>query len=260
MSRMFTIRQGVFVLATAALLSGAGAAHAEGWVFSIIPYAWATDVGVDVTVNDTKIVDKDIPVSDLLKDLNFIFQGRLEAQKGEFGATTDVFDVDLSDDKYGVLLPQGAGTADFSSDMGMTIIDVEGFYDRGGDRQGLVLLAGARILDERSTIDATVHPAMGASFTKTYETDDWIVDALIGARFGHRFTRHWGVQMQADASTGQTDYTFSLSPTVGYAFGTKSRFGVNAGYRYMKVDFEDTGNVNPQMSLSGAVVGFRLSF
>jgi hypothetical protein len=253
-------RRAAFAAAALALVLSAGAARADRWIFSVTPYAWATDVGVDATLGGRQVIDTTIPVSDLLSDLNTIFQGRLEAQHGEFGAMVDLFDVTLTDEVSGLALPQGAGRADLTSDVGMTILDVEGVYDHKGDHQGLAILYGTRVLDERATIDASLNLAAGPTVAQTYEIDDWLVDGLVGARFSQRFGRHWGYQMQADASTGGTDYTWSVGPTLSYAFGKYGQYGVNAGYRHMVVDFEDNGDLNTQMTLTGAVLGFRVSF
>lgn len=260
MNRENVLRRTAGAAAATTILFAAGAARADGWVFRITPYMWATDVGVDATLGGKQIVDETIPAGDLVKKLDMIVQGRVEAQKGAFGAMVDVFDVTLSDAKSGVALPQGAGQADLSANMGMTIIDVEGIYDRGGDRQGLVAVYGTRILDERATVDATFHLATGSTETKRYETNDWIFDGLVGVRFSHWFTPHWGMQMQADASTGQTNYTWSVAPALGYAFGAHRQFGVNAGYRRMEINFKDDGDLETRMTLSGAVLGFRMSF
>ncbi len=243
-----------------AVLPIAGAAHADDWRFSVTPYAWATDIGVDASLNGRQVVDKTIPVSDLVDDITFMFQVRLEAQHGDFGAMVDLFDVSLSNDVKGVPLPEGAGSADLSSDIGMTILDVAGVYDHTRTGRGFAVFAGTRLLDQRATIDATMNLTNGPSVAQHYETDDWLTDALVGARFTMHFSPHWGVRMQGDASTGDTDYTWSAGPTLSYAFGNQGRFGVSAGYRYMKVDYKDNGSLDARMTLSGADVGFRVSF
>jgi hypothetical protein len=243
---------------TALLL--AAPAHAGNWRFHLTPYAWATDMGVDVKLDGRQVLDKDIKVTDLLEDLETIFQARLEVTNGSFGVLTDVFDVTLADEANGASLPQSAGTADVTSKIGMTILDLAGTFDPKADRQGFGLLLGTRILDERVQLDATLMPAAGGSISQSHDEDDTMVDVLAGARFSKRFASSWGVQMQADASTGGTDYTWSLSPSLTYAFGRYSRYGINAGYRVMQLDFKDEAGVNTRMKLSGALLGFRISF
>ena len=81
----------------------------------------------------------------------------------------------------------------------MTILDVAGVYDPSGDHQGLASSTAMRVLDQRATIDATFEPAPRVRPSRRrYETDDTLVDGLVGVRFSQRFARHWGYQMQAD--------------------------------------------------------------
>ena len=255
-----TLHSLLHATAALAVLLSAGPAHAGGWRFHVTPYAWATDMGVNAKLDGRTVIDEKIPVTDLLEDIQTIFQMRLEAVNGEFGVMVDAFDVTLASDATGVSLPQGAGTADIESTVGMTILDVTGTFDPKGDRRGVGFLYGTRILDERAEIDATLWPASGGAVLQSYDEDDTMVDALAGVRFSQRFARRWGLQMQADVSTGGTDYTFSAGPALSYAFGQFGQFGVSAGYRYMKMDFKDEGSLNTQMTLSGALLGFRFSF
>jgi hypothetical protein len=249
-----------YVFASLALLLAAGSARADEWRFGVTPYAWATDIGVDATLGGRQVVDKTIPVSDLMSQLDTIFQVRLEAQHRSLGAMVDVFDVTLSDEKQGVALPQGRGQADLRSHVGMTIIDVAGVYDAKADGRGFLLLVGSRVIDQRATIDASLALAGGPTVPQTYETGEWLVDALFGLRFSQGLSRHWGVRVQADVSTGGTDYTWSIAPSLSYAFGASGRYELTAGYRRMVIDFPDEGELGMQQTLSGALVGFRVSF
>lgn len=257
LSRIATVL--VLALVFALLVTGK-AAQASEWRFSITPYAWATDVGVDARLDGRQVVDKKIPVSDLLDDLDLTVQMRVEAQRGEIGLGLDLFDVELSDETKGVALPQGAGQADLKSDIGMTILDVTGVYDPKGDRRGFALVYGTRIIDERSTVDATFLPAPGVAVAQSYETSDTYVDGLLGLRYTKLLSRHWACQARADVSAGGTDYTYSAGPSISYAFGKFGQFGISAGYRYMKVDFEDQDGLDTKLTLSGALIGLRTSF
>jgi len=250
-------------LACAAVLAltwSASAAHATPWRFSVTPYVWATDMGIDSKLAGRQVVDKTIPVSDLVKQIDTIFQMRIEATHGSIGIMADGFDVTLSDEKAAVALPEGAGAADLASDVGMTIVDVAGIYDPKGDRRGISFLAGTRIINDRATVDATFMPAPGVSAAKTYDSSETLVDGLLGARYGMRFSRRWGVQMQADGSIGGTDFTWSAGPTLGFAFGKMGAFGINAGYRVMQINFKDEAGLDNTLTLKGALLGFRASF
>ena len=240
-------------LSALALAATTTTVHAEGWKFAITPYAWATNVGVDAKLGDRTLVDEDISVGDLLEDLDTIAQVRLDARKGSYGLSADLFDVNLSD-AQAVALPNNAGTVNLSSDIGMTILDLAGTYDLTGGRQGLVFLAGSRIVDERAELEAVY----GNAPARTVDTEEVMVDVLMGVRGNLRLSKHFFTQMRADFSTGGTEYTYSMSPALGYAFNDK--LALTAGYRHMKVDFQDTKGFEPSMTMSGAIVGLRTAF
>jgi hypothetical protein len=251
----------IFTAALAACaLAGATAASASDWKWTVTPYAWATDVGVDGQVHDRQVVDETIPVQSLLEDLDTIAQVRLEAQKGAHGLYLDLFDVNLSDDATTIALPGGAGQATFSPEMGMTILDLGGLWDPQGDQQGFQLLYGVRVLDERATIGAEIVRPDGTTVERDLDVDDTFVDALVGFRYVRRFAGRWSWQMQADASTGGTRSTWSAGPTLGYGFGRTGRYTATVGYRRMEVDFDTHDGVDATMTLSGFVAGLRVAF
>lgn len=245
---------------TLLLLGGASVANAGDWSWTVTPYAWATDIGVDVRIADQKVVEEEIPVSDLLEDLDTIVQLRVEAQRGSHGVMADLFDVTLSDEESGVGLPNGAGHVALDSDVGMTILDLAGFYDPKGDQQGISFLYGTRVLNQRATIDATFRLAADASVQRSYETDETLVDVLVGVRLHRQFSRRWAYQLQVDVSLGGTEYTWSAGPSLSYVIGKTGRYAITAGYRHMKIDFEDDDELDAEMTMSGALVGLHMSF
>src|SRR5262249_24347081 len=159
-----------------------------------------------------------------------------------------------------VALPQGAGTADVATDGGMTLIDVAGIYDPHGDHQGIAFLYGARIIDERATVDADVTTPAGTAPSQHFEGDETFVDGLVGARMTQRISNRWSVQLQADVSTGDTDLTWSAAPSVRYALAKSGRYSLNAGYRHLHIDFDEAKSLDSKMTLSGPVLGFNASF
>ncbi len=235
-------------------------ANAAGWHFSFTPYAWLTDISVEGKLDGRTVVDEEISVGDLIEDLKTTFQGRFELQHGEFSAMVDLFDVTLGDEVAGVALPNGAGSADLSSDIGMTLLDIAATYDRGGNHQGFSFLYGTRLINNRSEIDATFHLTSGSDVSESYDTDEWLADMLVGMSYTKRFSNHFLYQTEADFSVGGTDYTWSLGPSLTYAFGKYGRYGITAGYRRMTINYEEENDFGAQMTMSGAEVSFRASF
>lgn len=247
------------VVALATFLIGR-AAVAGDLAWTVTPYLWATNVGVDVAIDDRQVVDEEIAVTDLLEDLDTIAQVRIEVERGAHGAFVDLFDVTLSDDPASVPLPGGGGEAVLAMDMGMTILDAGGSYDPRGDREGFALLYGVRILDERADVDATFARGNAAPSTRHYEPRETLVDALVGVRYAGAIAGRLGYELCADASSGGTDYTWSVGPSLRYAFGKDGRHAATLGYRHMTVAFDDAEAVDAEMTLSGPMAGLRLSF
>ena len=73
----------------------------------------------------------------LVKDIDAIFQMRFEAKHGPLGVLVDLFDISLSKEKFGVQIPENRGTADFVSEIGMTIADFAVTYDPSGEPIGV---------------------------------------------------------------------------------------------------------------------------
>ncbi|MGE0455053.1 MAG: hypothetical protein AB7O37_08890 [Vicinamibacteria bacterium] len=256
--RRFSSRAAVPLAALA--LAGAPCASAGEWKWAVTPYAWATDVGADVELDDRQLVDTTIPVTELIGALDATAQVQVEAQHGEHGLLLDLFDVRLSEDKRIALPASIGGQAAFDSEVGLMILEIGGFYDRHGDQQGLALLYGARILHQSARIDARFDLASGGLVSRTYDVEDTLVDAMIGVRHVHRFSRRWSSQLRADVSSGGTDLSWSAGSSIAYAFGRDGRYALQAGYRRMVVEFKQDGAIRADMTLSGLQLGFRVAF
>lgn len=235
-----------------------GAAHAADWQWTLTPYAWLTDVGLEVNLAGREVVEGTIPVGDLIEDLEMIFQGRVEAQSGQHGLMIDVFYAAMKDVEEGVELPNGAGQAELDWKMDMTIADLVGIYDPNGPRPGFAFLYGARVIDQRATIDAQFDTTGGVT-SEAYEASDTLVDFLAGVRFNQYFTQRISLQMQTNISFGSTNLTWDTAPSLSYAFSNRRR-AVIVGYRHMSVDFENLGGIDSEMTLTGPVLGFRMTF
>lgn len=250
------------LLPLAALALGASRALASdpnaGWRWSVTPYAWATDVGIDTRLNGRSVVDQTIPVEDLLEDIDMSFQGRVEASHGEHGFLLDVFYVSMSDSVEGAPLPNGMGSADFDWQMDMTIADIAATWDPRGDGEGFSFLYGARILDTRTKVDGSISTSGGTS-AKSLDSHDTLVDVLGGVRFTTELAPRLRLQTQLDVSTGGTDYTWSAFPSLSYSF-SEGGPALVAGYKHMEIGFKESGGIDTTLSLSGPVLGLRFSF
>lgn len=246
--------------ATIAMATSASVSAAD-WQWSITPYLWATDVGIDVAVADRELVDATIPFDDLLDDLETVTQIRAEAMHGTHGLAFDLFNVGLAEDGDRVPLPDATGGAlRLDTQTGMTILDLTGLYNPPGDGSGLSLLYGVRLINQRNEIDATIELDGLSGPTASYDSDATFIDGLLGLRYVGRLPGRWSYQLAADVSTGGTDLTWSIEPAVGFTFGARDQYRLTAGYRHMVVDFDTADVIDMDMTLTGILVGFRFTF
>jgi len=238
------------------LLAGVAQAQNEPWRVTVTPYLWATDVGIDIDLDGRSVVSETIPVDDLIDDIDLTFQGHLEAVRGAHGVAFDLFYVSMSDSTGNFPLPESAGDGSLDWQMDMTLADLAGVYDPGGDGRGVSFLYGLRLIDQRADADATFQTSSGTQHESYGGSDTW-VDALLGVRYRAQLTQNLGLMAQLDASTGGTESTWSASPSLTYSLG--SSFALVAGYRHMEVDFGEQDGLDSRMTLSGPVLGLRAS-
>ena len=249
----------IFFLFTALCMSGS--AVADDWRWEISPYLWAADLGIDVSIRDTQVVDTEITFDELLEGIELAGQVHVEAQKGRHGALLDVFLVQLADEQD-VDLPAGlpATAARFDSETTMAIVDLAGLYDPGGEDPGVSFKYGARILQQSLDLDATFDLAAGGSATRHFETDDVLVDALVGIRYELPLTARLRLLLGADVSTGDTEMTWSAGGYLSLALGDSGRYALSGGYRYMDIDFDTEDDVDASQTLSGLGIGLIIAF
>jgi hypothetical protein len=247
------------VAAATASIAG-GSASAEEWRWSATPYLWATDLGIGLRLADRELVEAEIAFDDLLEKVDGGAMVRIEGLRGQHGMAFDLFNVELAD-TLGIELP-GAPGGDLAVDMGvgLTILDAAGVYDLRGDRQGLSLVYGARVIEQRNDIDASLDRDGIALAGRSFDATDRFVDGLVGFRYVRELPHNFSYSFAADVSTGETELTWSAGPTIGYTFGDGDRYHVTAGYRRMDIDFETAEPVDADMSMSGLLLGFRVAF
>lgn len=247
------------VAAVTAAMAG-GTVHAEEWQWSATPYVWATDLSVYVTAADRGIVDAEIPFEDLVETLDSAALVRVEGMRGQHGVAFDLFNVELVD-THTIELP-GERDADLAIDsaIGLTILDATGVYDAGADGQGFSLVYGARVIEQRNDIEAALAHDGTTVGTRSLDMTDTMVDGLVGFRYARELPHNLSYEFAADISTGDTEYTWSAGPTIGYTFGEREQYEVTAGYRHMVVDFDTTEHVDADMTMSGVLLGFRIQF
>ena len=243
-----------------ALMASAPAA-ADEWKMSVTPYLWATDVGLDVSYADQELVDVTVPFDYLVEDIETVAQVRFEAMRGRHGVAIDLFDVTLADEHARIAIPDGSGNSLlFDSESGMTIFDATGIYNPAGDGTGVSFLYGARVINQRNEMEATLIAGGEAAGTAAHDVEDTFTDALVGLRYAGHLPGNWSYEVTADVSTGGTELTWSVAPAIGLSFGERNQYHLTAGYRHLVMDFDTRNPVDMDMALSGLLVGFSYRF
>jgi len=217
-------------------------------------------LGMGLSVADRELVDSQIAFEDLVEKVDGAAMVRIEGMRGQHGMAFDLFNVELADAHTASAANAPGTSLDLDLGVGLSILDATGVYDFNGRDEGFSFTYGARVIELRNDIEATLTGNGMPLGTRALDSTDRLVDGLVGFRFARELPHHFHYEIHVDVSTGDTDLTWSAGPTVGYTFGDGGRYEVTAGYRRMDIDFETAEPVEADMSMSGVSVGFRINF
>jgi len=254
-----------FLLSTGALAQQP-ASETESWQFGVSIYGWFPDIAGQTSFTQTDGSDEfEIPIDNILDNLEFILMGTFDVRKGRWGILTDAIYMDVGNSKTGVREASIGGiqvpvdaTADVNLDIKSWIWTLTGYY-RAVDQTGLTLdvVAGARYLDVKQNVNwdvtGNVGPIPAPGRTGSAKASLAIWDAVIGVRgrFAFGAQKAWFVPYYLDVGAGGSDLTWQGIAGIGYAF----RWGeVVAAWRYLSYDLP-SGEAIKDMSFSGPEIG-----
>jgi hypothetical protein len=254
-------------LFAATLASGTAAAQArpDDWQFRALIYAYLPTISGSTTFPAGAGSNVNADSDKILDHLKFAFMGTLEAQKGRWGAFTDVMYLNVSGSKSGtrdltiggVELPAGV-SSNASLDIKATVWTLAANYRLlAAPDAAYDVFAGARLVDVTEKLgwefSANVGPVVGPGLTGSSQTklDNW--DAIVGlkGRFNFGQSREWFVPYYVDIGTGSSNLTWQAVAGIGYAF----RWGeVVAAWRYLDYDFKSGAKIE-SLKLNGPAFG-----
>jgi hypothetical protein len=263
----FLISGVAMVFAVGTLQSGATFAQQrpDDWQFRAIIYGYLPDIGGKTTFPAGSGSSINVDASTIISNLKFTFMGSLEAQKGRWGAFTDILYLDVGGSKSDtrdltigrVELPAGV-TANASLDIKGTVWTLAGNYRvLATPEASFDVFAGARLLSVKETLgwefSANVGPVVGPGRQGNSEAkvDNW--DGIIGAkgRLSFGAGREWFVPYYVDVGTGDSDLTWQGIAGIGYAFSWGE---VIAAWRYLDYDFK-SGKKLESLNFNGPAIG-----
>jgi len=239
--------------------------HADEWQFRAIIYGYFPDIGGTTTFPAGSGTSINVDADTIISNLKFTFMGSIEAQKGRWGAFTDILYLDVGGSKSdtrdltigGVELPAGV-TANASLDIKGTVWTLAGSYRVLATPEATFdVFAGARLLSIKQRLgwafSGNVGPVAGPGREGDSEVklDNW--DGIVGVkgRLGFGARHEWFVPYYVDVGTGDSDLTWQAIAGIGYAFSWGE---VIAAWRYLDYDFK-SGRKIESVNLNGPAIG-----
>lgn len=272
----YSVMRAAFSLSCATLVLGAGmySRDTQAAEWTIAPYLWASDVGLDLNVGEIE-TGIDVPFNDLVDKLDTAFMGHFEGRGEKWGGFFDTIYLDLSDSTtidFGPI-PDGpiVGEVDIDGGLTMKLYELAGLY-RFGDRSPgsaeFDLIFGVRLVDVDQLFILTPAGAGGPGDGSLEAGLDFsATDGFIGGRVLGMFNERWGYNLRADIGGGGTDGVFNLFGAISYTFGQTGLFSLDLGYRYMTIELSgsigdgtDDSPAEADITMSGPVLGFIFNF
>jgi hypothetical protein len=242
----------------------------DGWDWSWEIYGWLPDI--EATTQGG--ADLELPIDDILDNLDFTFQTSLSASRGNWTLFGDLVYLDLgASDTIGTSRPIGSfGRVDIEVDALVdmkSIISTYGagykFYDDAKTK--LSAVGGLRYTYMDVTVDADVEgnaeiDLLGQTFKRQFkdqldvESDEHFWDGVIGLQGTTQLNDNWNLLYYADVGTGDSDLTWQASVGVAYAF---ENFDVTLRYRYIDYEFDSDAPLD-SMNVGGPQIGIRFQF
>jgi hypothetical protein len=255
------------MIGTSALLSSHASAQSlsDEWRFRAYLYLWAPRITGTVTFPTGNVANIDVKFHDILDHLKMAGMGSLEAQKGRWGAFTDLVYMNVGGTKTttregtidGVPLPVGA-TANTGLDIKNWIWTLAGSYRvQATPESDFDILAGARMLtiEPRLTwnFNVDVGPFVGPTRVGSRTVKETVWDGIVGAKGRARFgpNNEWFIPYYVDLGTGNSDFTWQISGGIGYAYPWGE---VIATWRYLDYKFKSSSKLE-DLTVNGPVFG-----
>lgn len=224
-------------------------AQAEDWDWAVAPYFWLIGVKTDVSTNDPPSnASADSEFSDLIENIEGVFQVHAEGQGDRFGIFTDFTYLGVSDEDDRPIIRT-------ETDLDARLFELAGVWSPSPDRyKGFEVFGGLRYIDLDVTLRLEpVNPAFNAV---SVNAGNSYSDFMLGARYTWDFSDRWGMTLRGDGSFGDTEGTFNASAMLQYRMDHGAWL---FGYRYLDAEFEDPGDTT-NLTVYGPVIGYAFRF
>ena len=253
----------VHVFPAMLLLVAVSSWSTEDWRFAVRVNAWLPDVKGETAFFD-RVEEQafEIPVEDILEDLEFGFLGSFEASKGRWGFVTDLVYSSIGDEQDRLREGSIGGGIEIgtesrlsaSMDVDTWIWNIAGFYRLlESATMTLDLLGGVRYADIEQELEWTISssiagrplPERGGRAEVSADSQDLFLG--IRGRIGLGDTGRLFIPFYLDAGTGDSDFTWQAAAGLGYAIGN---WNLGLTWRHLEYDL-DSGAPIGELELSG---------
>jgi hypothetical protein len=242
----------------------------DEWKFRGVLYMWMPTISGGANFPNGTTADFEMNFHSILDHLKLAGMGSLEAQKGRWGAFTDVVYMNIGGTKAtthnlmvdGVPVPVNA---DVTANVGIKswIWTLAGSYRIQAERDSTFdVFGGARMLWLQPTLNfgvtTSVGPLAGPQRTGSFEVTGRNWDAIVGAkgRAGFGVDHEWFIPYYIDVGTGQSKLTWQVGGGVGYAFSWGE---VIATWRYLDYNTKSGHTLN-DLTVNGPQIGVAFSW
>ena len=250
----------IFLLSGLLSLLILNSVHAnEKWT-EIGMYMFLTDIKGDTRIGNV-VSDVDVPVSDVLDELDMAFMAFVEHRNGKWSFIGDIFYANIG--AKDTIARNNVTAVSVDVDVELKQLMLEGFVayrvvDKrdGITRFGVDLLGGLRYNKIETELGVQVS-ALGLTTAGSRNGDiDW-TDAVVGVRTQYSFGNGWGLSGWADIGDGQDSSSYQLIGLVNYTFKNKAR--VFGGYRKYNMEYEDN-SIALDLDYQGPILGVSFRF
>lgn len=245
--------------------------NTDDWAFGASIYGWFPDIKGRTRFSEGPGGGTiEVPISDILDNLETTFQGGFSARKGKWGGFVDLIYMNIANGKSASQLGS-IGEVEIPVDVTGTVnLDVEnlvvtaaGTY-RVGDGQGKTLdvLLGVRYIDMTQTLDYRLDGNLGMlplpGREGRLEVSGDALDFIVGlrGRFAWSEDGAWFTPLYVDIGTGDSDVTWQGMVGIGRSFGWGD---VVLAYRHLDYDLPSDRPIDT-LEISGPGIGAVFRF
>jgi len=215
----------------------------NGWQFAIAPYLWGSDVSGKMQGGQPI----DVPIGDIVDNLESVLMVSFEARKNKWMVLADYIYLDVAASR-----PRPFSGSEINLNLEGTVFHLAGGYNLYQENSRLDLIFGARNLDMDLGVSTVI---IGKPVSLSQSGNN--LDAIIGVKGQLSFSKRWYLPYYVDVGTGDSD--LSWQATAGISFRAARWVDLALVYRHLEWDFK-SDKMLQDISFSGPAFGAIFRF